>query len=352
MHSVEYLTILRHMTGQNRIFIFCKMVFLLGMITFCLSTSVSGQNNNNDSLSFFEPAPKFSKPRFWTITLTGAAAYTGTMIGLNELWYKQYPRGKFHFFNDWKEWNQMDKAGHLFSTYFESAFAYKGAKWAGINEHDAIWIGAGVGMLLQTSVEVLDGFSTNWGFSVPDFAFNTLGAASFVVQQKSWGEQRILFKVSSTKRAYSDALIYSENGEYNSSLERRAEDLYGERFVETFFKDYNAQTIWASINIGSFLHQEVRFPKWLNVAVGYGAENMFGGFENAWKENDQLFKLNTDAFPRYRQFYLSPDIDFSRIPTKKPLIKTLLSVLNIFKIPAPAVELNTEGQVKFHVLHY
>jgi hypothetical protein len=352
MHSVEYLTILRHMTGQNQIFIFGKKGILLGLIIFCLFTKVSTQSIYNDSISFFEPAPIFSKPRFWTITMTGAVAYTGTMIGLNELWYKQYPRGKFHFFNDWKEWNQMDKAGHLFSTYFESVYAYKGAKWAGIKENDAIWIGAGVGLLLQTSVEVLDGFSTNWGFSVPDFAFNTLGATSFVVQQKAWGEQRIAFKVSATKRAYYDATIYSENGAFTSSLERRAEDLYGAHLAETFLKDYNAQTIWASINISSFLDEEARFPKWLNIAVGYGAENMFGGFENTWEENGQQFSLQTDAFPRYRQFYFSPDIDFTRIPTKKPLIKTLLSVLNIFKFPAPALELNTEGKVKIHALHY
>jgi len=352
MHSVEYLTILRHMTGQNRIFILSKKVFLLGLITFCLSTSASGQYNYKDSISFFEPAPSFSKSRFWTITMTGTVAYTGTMIGLNELWYKQYPRGKFHFFDDWKEWNQMDKAGHLFSTYFESVYAYKGAKWAGIKENDAIWIGAGVGLLLQTSIEVLDGFSTNWGYSVPDFAFNALGTATFVIQQKAWREQRISFKVSATKRAYSDDIIYSENGEFTSSLARRTEDLYGAHLAETFLKDYNAQTIWASININSFLNEEVRFPKWLNIAVGYGAENMFGGFGNTWEENDQTFSLLEEAYPRYRQFYFSPDVDFTRIPTKKPLIKTLLSVLNIFKFPAPALEINTEGKVKIHALHY
>jgi len=53
---------------------------------------------------------------------------------------------------------------------------------------------------------------------------------------------------------------------------------------------------------------------------------------------------------RYRQFYLSPDIDLTKIPTNKKWVATLLEVLNIIKIPMPALEVNTLGEVKFHVL--
>jgi len=48
-----------------------------------------------------------------------AVAYSGTMFGLYHLWYKDYPLEKFHFFNDNKEWQQMDKVGHSFSCYYE-----------------------------------------------------------------------------------------------------------------------------------------------------------------------------------------------------------------------------------------
>ena len=41
-------------------------------------------------------------------------------------------------------------------------------------------------------------------------------------------------------------------------------------------KDYNAQTYWFSANLKSFF-PEIKFTAWLNVAVGYGAEGMFGG---------------------------------------------------------------------------
>lgn len=313
---------------------------------------MQSQAQSSDTLSFFEPSPTFSKQRFWIVAGTGTVMYTGAMIGLNELWYKQYPRGRFQFFNDWKEWNQMDKAGHLFTGYFESLWAYKGARWTGMSESDAIWVGSGIGLLLQTSVEVLDGFSSNWGFSVPDMAFNVLGTGAFFTQQKVWGEQRIAFKVSGTKRQYSTEPILSVNGEFSTTLEMRADDLFGSTIFETFLKDYNAQTVWASVNISSFLKSESQFPKWLNIAFGYGSENMFGGFGNRWSENDVRYLLESSAFPRYRQYYISPDIDFTRIPTRKPFVKTLLTMLNIFKFPAPALEFNGEDGMKFHLLHY
>jgi len=52
------------------------------------------------------------------------------------------------------------------------------------------------------------------------------------------------------------------------------------------------------------MKKESRFPKWLNVAVGYGAEGMVGSYYNP---------SNLPHFDRYRQYYLSLDIDFTRI---------------------------------------
>jgi hypothetical protein len=38
------------------------------------------------------------------------------LVGLNQLWYA-YARSDFHFINDNAEWLQMDKAGHIYSSY-------------------------------------------------------------------------------------------------------------------------------------------------------------------------------------------------------------------------------------------
>jgi len=195
----------------------------------------------------------------------------------------------------------------------------------------------------------MDGFSAEWGFSLGDLAANTIGTAGFALQQKYWGEQRIILKQSSWARNYSDNPISSVSGGASSSLDRRANNLFGSGFFEKYLKDYNGQTYWASFNIHSFLPVDNTIPKWLNVAVGYGAQNLWGGFENQWAEDEQQYELD---LPRYRQWYLSLDMDLSKIDTDNYFLKTLLSVFNIIKIPAPAIEYSLQEGIKFHIIHF
>jgi hypothetical protein len=46
------------------------------------------------------------------------------------------------------------------------------------------------------------------------------------------------------------------------------------------------------------------------------------------------------------------DIDLNKIKTKNRTLKTILSAVNVLKIPAPAVEVNSRGKVHFHPLFY
>ena len=52
--------------------------------------------------------------------ISEAAIGTATLIGLNQVWYADYPRSDFHFINDNAEWLQMDKVGHVFVILFRS----------------------------------------------------------------------------------------------------------------------------------------------------------------------------------------------------------------------------------------
>ncbi len=304
-------------------------------------------------LRLLEPADSLNNIRFWGSAATGAAIYTGVMIGLNEVWYSEFERSKFHFFNDLGEWENMDKLGHTFTAYMEANWVYKGARWTGLENRKSIWLGISLGTLFQASVETLDAYSAKWGFSVPDIAFNTLGVSVFGAQQLIWNEQRILLKVSSFHKPYPDFLVTAVDGSSTTLLSSRAKNLYGGSYAASFLKDYNAMTLWASVNVRSFVkNKESKIPKWLNIAVGYGAENMFGGFQNEWTEDEVNYVLNNEDFPRYRQVYLSLDIDLSRIKTKSHFLKTLFSLVNVIKIPAPALEINTLGKVQFHPIFF
>jgi hypothetical protein len=115
-------------------------------------------------------------------------------------------------------------------------------------------------------------------------------------------------------------------------------------------KDYNGQTYWLSANLKSFFPQS-NIPAWLNVAVGYGAEDMFGGFENIWTDGDPGFPINRTDIKRYRQWYLAPDINFSKIKTSKKGLKTLFAFLDAFKFPAPSLEFSN-GRLKVNAISF
>jgi len=305
----------------------------------------------SDSLSFFQPSPEYNKTRSYTVLGFTSLTFAGFSYGLYNTWYKDYDQSSFHFFNDWGEWNNMDKAGHVYTAYLQGVLCYKGAKWAGLSDKDAILTGAICGTLFQTTVEVMDGFSTEWGFSLSDFGANALGVGAFAFQQAHWGEQKFLIKESSTGMARPDVSVMSVDGNSSMTLRERGNDLFGSSLPERYLKDYNNQTYWVSANVHSLLPKGNSWPSWLNVAVGYGSENLYGGFTNQWESDGAFYDIN-DQFPRYRQYYLSLDVDLSKIRTDNYFLKSVLTLFNIIKVPAPALEVTSQGEVIFHFLKF
>jgi hypothetical protein len=291
-----------------------------------IKTNSEKQHTANNSINQIKPK------RLILVSGSQALLYTGTLVGLNELWYKNYPRSKFHTFNDNEEWLQMDKVGHFTTAYYISRFGYESYNWCGIEHKKAIWLGGSLGFIYQGTIEMLDGFSSEWGFSWGDFAANTIGSLAFITQQLSWNDQRIVLKYSFRQSGYS---YYRPN-------------VLGSNLQENMLKDYNGQTYWLSANIYSFLNEESKFPKWLNIAIGYGANGMTGG-----NTNPVYIAANGNQieFERYRQFYLSLDIDLSRIKTKSKLLTIILKSVGFIKIPAPALEFS-RSKVKGNLLGF
>jgi hypothetical protein len=304
---------------------------------------------NTSGQRFLEPADSINKARVTTALISGGAIYTGFSAGFYYAWYRNYSQSHFHFFNDLHEWNQMDKAGHIHSAYFQGLIPYTAMRWAGVSEQKSILTGIVTGTLFQTSLEIMDGFSSKWGFSISDMAANLTGTSIFAFQQYYWHQQRIVFKVSSLPVSYHHEPIYSTDGLAVTTLADRAQDLYGNGIFERFLKDYNAQAYWASFDIHAMLHEGNQWPSWLNIALGYGANNMYGGFDNTWQENGHTFTLDNRIYPRYRQFFIGIDLNLPGLKPKSPFLKTVFSTLNIFRIPAPALEINTRGEVVFHL---
>ena len=281
---------------------------------------------------FFHPAPFFNKKRTAFVVGTEVALSTGTLIALSRIWYKDYPKTSFHFFDDNGEWEQMDKAGHVISAYTVGRYGMRLLEWSGVNKTKAIWFGGLTGFAYQGAIEMFDGYSSGWGFSVGDISANAIGCGFLIGQEYLWKEQRITFKYSFRKTNYA---AYRP-------------ELLGANWNEQIVKDYNGQTYWASVNIASFMKEETRFPKFLNVAFGYGANGMTGGHFNPPMTNAAGNSITLD---RYRQYYLSLDIDLTKIPTESYFLKTIFETIGFLKIPAPGIELS-QGKVYGRFLMY
>jgi len=288
-----------------------------GIISLLILFSVAHVQAQQDTLN-----PK----RLKTVIAAESIIYGGAMTGLYSLWYKDVPSSSFHFFNDNQQWNQMDKVGHGVTSYYIGKAGYEVLKWSGVNNKKSVWYGGSLGLFFLTSVEIFDGYSSNWGFSWGDVAINTAGTGLFIGQQLAWNEQRILLKYSF----------------HQSEYWQERPKVLGETFMQQSIKDYNGQTYWLSTNIASFLGKESKFPKWLNFAIGYGADGMIEG---------SPYKLYPNA-NRIRQYYISLDVDLTRIKTKSKVVNALLGTFGFIKFPMPTVEFNSNNIVKLHGFYF
>lgn len=270
-----------------------------------------------------------NKKRKLTLGISSFVLASGSLVYLNQAWYQQYNTSKFHYFNDNDEWYQMDKYGHLFTTYQTGHLMMNAMNWAGYTKKQQVLIGGLSGFAYMTAIEVMDGYSDGWGFSWGDMSVNALGSGIAIGQHLLWGEQRLQIKYSFHQSNYAQ---YRPN-------------LLGKSLSEEILKDYNGQTYWLSVNPSSFIKRENKFPKWLNVAFGYGANGMIGArYNNILIVDEDGY---TKSFNRYPQFYFSLDADLTRIKTKSKFLKAVFSCLNIIKIPFPNLELS-EGKLKFN----
>ena len=304
--------------------------FTLILILLVCSNLVIGQSNE------FYPEnwrpDSVNNKRVKIVGVSAGLFYGATMTALYSTWYKQYSTGKLHNFDDSKEWLGMDKVGHVATTYTLSRYGREALWYTGMNNTKSTLYGAGYAMLFQTTIELFDGYSEGWGFSWSDMAANTIGASLYASQQLIWKEQRFTMKWSYSPTEYAQ---YRPN-------------LLGSNWNERMLKDYNGQTYWLSGNISTFLPKESKFPKWINVAGGYGAEGMLGAHGNPCEVDGEP----VPKFDRYNQFYFSLDVDFTRIPTRSKFLKTAFIALSFIKIPFPTIEFNGKGETIFHPLMF
>ena len=237
-----------------------------------------------------------------------------SMLALNRLWYQPFEHSTCHWFNDSKEWLQMDKAGHSYSTYQLSRLSYAFFSKTNLSPSRSIIYGSLSAWAYVSAIECFDAKSTQWGASISDIAANTFGMFLFSSQQWFWQTQHIIFKLSY----------------HPTPFPQWRPTLLGKNFAEQIIKDYNGQTYWLGSSPHVFLPS---WPRWLMISIGYSANGLLGGHQNP---------SDSPPFLRQRQWFISLDIDFAHLPVKNKFIRTLCNVFNAIKIPFPTIGLQNQ----------
>jgi uncharacterized protein YfiM (DUF2279 family) len=272
-----------------------------------------------------EPEPpalserEFHPVRFWGGLGAFAAVDLAVMVGLNELWYRDYERGPFHWHDDRDNWAQQDKVGHMLVAYQLARVTGHYGRWSGLTDRQAGLFGAGVSFVFQSQIEILDGKSTQWGASWSDIAANATGSVLGGLQIAYPGLSWYTFKYS-----------YHRSPQYDPRT----------GYVGNALKDYEGISYWLVLRPERFLPESAsaRWPDWLAVSIGHSAENLMSA-------------RPTPEHPHRRQFYAGLDLDIlSSVEWPEPWMRTVAGFLSFVRIPAPALQITP--RVKWHWLYW
>ncbi|WP_296623754.1 DUF2279 domain-containing protein [Marivirga sp.] len=258
------------------------------------------------------------------IILVESALYAGGMTGLGLLWYKDSESQSFQFFNDNKQWLQMDKVGHVYTAYQLTDINYQLLKNTGMSSQKAMLYSSLSSTAMMLPIEIFDGFSTSYGASWGDAVANTIGAF-LPYQQFLFNQNYIYPKFSFSPSPYA----------------KIRPNTLGNNIVEQLIKDYNGQTYWLSTDFNIFSKNN-KFPDWLQFSVGYSGNQMVYGSP---KDNAG------NGYNANRQWLLSMDFNLNKIEVEQKWLKIMLNVINKVKIPFPTVEWNGK-KVVLHPLYY
>ncbi len=265
--------------------------------------------------SFFKMEDSLSTKRLIPVSIGIGAVWGGSIAALSNIWYDQYEKTSFHTFNDAGEWLQMDKAGHIYSSYHLTSKSYDLYRWSGLSLNQSVLFGTITGLGYQTSLELLDGKSSGWGFSWNDMLANGIGSMLFSIQQLAINDQFFMLKFSASYSKYA----------------KIRPDVLGNTFAERILKDYNGQTYWLSFSPKSVFPNS-RVPLWLCLSFGYSVDGKISAFNDGYVYNNEFITAQ-------REFLFSLDLDLTKLNVRKPWLKALLKQVNVLKIPFPTIGL-------------
>jgi len=257
------------------------------------SQDISSDNANDTTHSFFD------RKNVITYGIVAHSVFT-TYVEYQWWWKGDYHPFQYRvegFLNNYSL--GVDKVGHFYVSHFYFTTLYNLMKWGGYDESKNLWVSTLIPSLYALSIEIGDGYST-YQFSPDDLAFNLLGVGYGLLQAKY-----PFFNNFKIKWSYFPSASHLNT------------------FQHPFSDDYDNHIYWMSVNIHNLLPEAVGdyWPKLLNVAVGYGGQNISKG----------------SVGPQLRKFAIALDYNLTTIPLDGDTWEVIKNIVDLFHFPAPGV---------------
>ncbi|MGB1647062.1 MAG: DUF2279 domain-containing protein [Crocinitomicaceae bacterium] len=139
--------------------------------------------HSNSQIQYTDTA-KINPKRFLITNSAIGSIAVSSIIGLQQLWYSNDEDASFHFFDDSKNWLQMDKYGHAMSSYELTRLMNQSYRWSGLSKNKSMILSASISFGYLSAIEIMDGFSPNWGFSWSDMGANLMGTSFIFISRK------------------------------------------------------------------------------------------------------------------------------------------------------------------------
>jgi len=258
-------------------------------------------------------------------------------IGLNHVeqtWYSGEKAEKIRWRNDWKgdTYINMDKGGHLMSGLFTASTITRTSSWAGFGSRTSAILGTLISWSALFEIEMRDAYFAQWGFSIPDFTANTIGASIPLMYSLFPQSRSIRFKFG-----YYPSNLY---------LDRRERSSRYEPFTNHVIDDYEGMSFWVSVPTENFFPKnfQSKIPRWARLAFGYGAIGLHGSNKKSRGQN-KGYPDRPDARP---EIFIGLDYDTTYIPGSNHIWKNIREQLNWLRLPAPALRVYPD--LRFYLL--
>lgn len=236
--------------------------------------------------------PGFGVKKAIATTIVGTV-FAGTAVDFYFSWWRDTQKPFSFYTEHWLNSGSrgLDKFGHMFGTHAIFRSLRETLLWGGYERNTALWVAAGMAAFNSIEIEVGDGFSP-YGFDYQDLICGMTGIAFGMLQAEIPMLQNFRLKFS----------YFSDRGFKTPAA---------------FIQDYDAMTIWCSVNVHNLLPEPARkyWPEFINLAAGFGVT----------------------AGETRREIILGIDLNLEAFHTSSEDILYAERIWNLMRIPAPAV---------------